>query len=884
MQDNPRRVINGYIVERLPDGTLKTIGPANAQQQPVTIGTPDPRVEVGIQDTQADNARADRQLERQLANDAANRNLAERRVRLAEQSAAREADTGGGLTAAQKRVDAEFAKQYAEMQAAGGIADLRKQLGQLKEAQRMLDSSDTITGPMIGRLPEWMQQSINPDAVNVREQVEEVVQRNLRLILGAQFTEKEGERLISRAFNPRQQEGENSKRVARVIEQMATAIDARESATKYYEANGTLAGWSAPTGPTEANRPTAWQKNRIVAGDPVHAAMQGDTKQSIPIPAGYQQAYSAGLREILARNGGRIDPDAYVRLRADLDTQYADYFERNGITLNPAQSAADHREWVAEVNASLDRGGAEIKEQIPGIEKELSAIDDLRNSAVNNPVGAFLTNSADMTTMGAGTAMFGDQMAAVQADNPISSTLGQIGGAVAGTGLVGGGFRLGAKAVAPNAFKRASQALQGSRAGRVGANLAEDVAYSAGYGQVTEGDAATGAALGGAGSLLGQGVGKVLGKAIGGGRPVEAAQTLNARGVPTTVGQNLGGGFSKVEDAMMSLPVVGDKVAARRMEGMTAFNRAAFDEAGAPVGMNPNAIAEQGIEDLQGRIVPQAYGDALNGRQFVADEQFEQAIRGRLGEAGALPPSVSNDTIYAMQRPLNEQISEEGVMTGQGFQRAYQDLQGRQSAFRRNTTNPNMGDAANVLGGVTDDLTGMVQRQAPDALPAFRNANQTYGRSQVLQNAVDKAKNTEGIFTPAQLNMASSQSGRRYGRTQGTTQRPFYELGRAGQEVLPSSLPDSGTPYRQILTQSGIGLGGAGGLGYLAGGTEGAGTAAGTTASAAALLTALGTRRGQQVVNSALFARPEQLRRAAEILRENNRLAGKAALPFAIAQ
>jgi len=61
--------------------------------------------------------------------------------------------------------------------------------------------------------------------------------------LGPQFTEKEGERLIARAYNPRLSEKENVKRVRRLIDQIKSAAKAKGDAADYFEKNGTLAGY-----------------------------------------------------------------------------------------------------------------------------------------------------------------------------------------------------------------------------------------------------------------------------------------------------------------------------------------------------------------------------------------------------------------------------------------------------------------------------------------------------------------------------------------------------------------------------------------------------------------------------------------------------------------
>jgi len=159
-------------------------------------------------------------------------------------SAAAAARNGGvNLTPAQKSVDEAFGKDYAEFVAGGGSADSRKQLSQIEEVGTALASGDNLTGPVLGLVPDFITAFTNPESVDVRERFQEVVQRNLRLVLGAQFTEKEGERLISRAYNPRLSEELNGQRVTRLLTQMGQAAAAKSRAAAYFEENGTLQGY-----------------------------------------------------------------------------------------------------------------------------------------------------------------------------------------------------------------------------------------------------------------------------------------------------------------------------------------------------------------------------------------------------------------------------------------------------------------------------------------------------------------------------------------------------------------------------------------------------------------------------------------------------------------
>lgn len=148
-----------------------------------------------------------------------------------------------GLSKGQEALDKDFAKEYTDFVASGGIADVQKSVGQLKEAAKQLKADPTLTGSIRGLLPDSIRASTNPQAVATREAVEEITQRNLRLILGAQFTQKEGDRLIARSFNPLLSTAENAKRVERLGNQIVKSAQAKADAAAYFEKNGTLSGW-----------------------------------------------------------------------------------------------------------------------------------------------------------------------------------------------------------------------------------------------------------------------------------------------------------------------------------------------------------------------------------------------------------------------------------------------------------------------------------------------------------------------------------------------------------------------------------------------------------------------------------------------------------------
>lgn len=153
------------------------------------------------------------------------------------------------LTPGEKRVDQTFAKSYEDFVLSGGAADFDKNLEQLRGVQKELTrpGGANLTGPVLGRMPDAVTSFTNPGAVDARQRVEEVVQRNLRIILGAQFTQKEGENLIARAYNPALDEATNAKRLARLISSMENMKKAKMKAMDYFERHGTMKGFRGTT-------------------------------------------------------------------------------------------------------------------------------------------------------------------------------------------------------------------------------------------------------------------------------------------------------------------------------------------------------------------------------------------------------------------------------------------------------------------------------------------------------------------------------------------------------------------------------------------------------------------------------------------------------------
>ncbi len=491
----------------------------------------------------------------------------------------------------------------------------------------------------------------------------------------------------------------------------------------------------------------------------------------------------------------------------------------------------------------------------------------LRERVSGSDVGAGAAHMSNALTAGIPAYLAGeegeralDAMAAAHPDSALTGTvIGGVGGAMGAEAALAARAPLALVRYAP----RIADALYGATSGFTGAEDGQRL-----------GGALTGAVLapiaGKTGELAMRGVG-----AAARGVTDPAVNYLRDARVPLTVGQTLGGAAKKIEDALTSIPGVGNMVEARRTAGLEGFNRAAFDVGAETTGGQVQDIGTAGLRQLE-QLKTDAYSRALdpvmidaNTPQFLADlaaaKRSAQLIPNVNGAQDAALAGLRS-RIDGAVNPATDTIS------GRDFQEAYRGLArtGRERAA---------GDYGHEIGQAMrqgqDALVGALEEQNPGAYAAFTDANAANRRLNILADAVGRARNADNdIFTPAQLEAADFASANKLtGKVAAASgDRPFAELASAGQEVLPSRLPDSGTWTRALV---GAGLTGAfGGVGAAAGGAEGAGAGTGLGLAANAALMLGGTRAGQRLMTELLLNRPDVLRAAGEGLKRRAQLGG----------
>lgn len=367
---------------------------------------------------------------------------------------------------------------------------------------------------------------------------------------------------------------------------------------------------------------------------------------------------------------------------------------------------------------------------------------------------------------------------------------------------------------------------------------------------------------------LGAGTGAVvtpLASALG--RAVEgfgsaAQRKLADAGVTMTPGQILGGGFARTEDKLTSIPVLGDMIKNAQQRSVQSFNRATYDEVLAPLGQKYSGpVGSEGVEAVQ-KTIGTAYDDALSKMTFRAtDPMFQQDITNLAQMANGLPPAQKQTFMNVLQTQVFGKLGPQGMMDGQTLKGAQAEL----SRIARGYT----GDASfdnRQLGAAIGEIKNAIDSSLPrynaaDAVSGLAKANAAWANFVRLRGAAAStgAMNNGGVFTAAQLNSAVRAADKSAGKgATATGNALMQDFATAGQNVLGSKYPDSGTAGRSIV---GLLAGAAAGHAFLP--AEAMVPAAVGMGAAALPYSAL----GQRLTQGLLMSRPAGSKALAEAVR-----------------
>jgi hypothetical protein len=369
---------------------------------------------------------------------------------------------------------------------------------------------------------------------------------------------------------------------------------------------------------------------------------------------------------------------------------------------------------------------------------------------------------------------------------PIQTGLGQIGAYVAPTmagqkGLTAAHQALG---LAPGAgLKAAEGAILGG-----GINLLTTPTEE---GRATSG--ALGTVIGAASPIAGSVIGKTLSPVL---RP--EVEKLTKEGVSLTPGQILGGFLRKQEEKATSLPVIGEVIQKAREKGIEQFNKAAYKRALDPIeGTVPEVVGRQGIDAVKTQI-SKAYDDLLPKLTFVPDNGLAQNLETLDKTVRGLPKKDAEYVKDTVTSIIKDRMPENGLIDGATFKIIESDVSKLAKKYAGSSgTEGLMGDAyAQSLKAIRENLA----RSNPEYANELKRVNTAFANYSIIREAGSKA-NTAEKFTPAQLAAAVRKSDESAGKGKYATGKALMQdLTDAGQLILPSTIPDSGTAGRSAVT------------------------------------------------------------------------------------
>jgi hypothetical protein len=149
------------------------------------------------------------------------------------------------LSVVEKGIDQEFSKIAVDY-TTKGQAQIEANLENLIEKINILKEGEiNVSGPGMGLLPDSAKGIFFPKAASYIGDIRDIVFQSLREKLGAQFTEREGDRLVAAAFNSYLDEDLNIARLERLYTTIVEAAKAKEEAILYFNENRTLKGYKS---------------------------------------------------------------------------------------------------------------------------------------------------------------------------------------------------------------------------------------------------------------------------------------------------------------------------------------------------------------------------------------------------------------------------------------------------------------------------------------------------------------------------------------------------------------------------------------------------------------------------------------------------------------
>lgn len=686
------------------------------------------------------------------------------------------------LTPGQQTADQKFAADYVAW-INGDYQNVMNELAQLESSLRIVQSGQQLSGFVVGRLHPFVQQMLYGDdpqlvAANVRE----VAVKTLRQILGAQFTDNEGERIQRMSYDPTLDEASNAQKILQTIAELRGRTLAKQASAEYFGQNGTLAGFNG----IPYQRSGAWDENDVRQAERSYEAMFGAPEQETVWERAAREEPTSGLE------GGASE--TYVSAIARQRAAALQEAWRNGATAEEIQRLIESFGYTPIDPAILQAAEEERAKGERGrpvrflpYESERPLASQIKGAMADNPIVgpamAFVANTAPTSAMDEFAGMLGGdpeqtrfELDYLRSRYPDASFLGDIAGTT-GYSLLGANA-LTRAGLSPLTANLTSEVVQGGARGGFGARENERLA----------------------GTLLGTGEGLVYGAA-----PMAVSRVFNPRtpasvtqmreaGVPLSFGQTLGYPNAEATLARVS-PIGGDIAIAAQRRAFDEFPRLQLNRGLGEIGEQlPTGLTPTAQMGEAQRLFEEAYDAAKSNIQVQLDADLlndATSFRQRLTGRSALGSSEFNpENTRRLSALLDDELLRRlgNNPSGQTY-KELDTLLDRERAAARARGDRELADG---VGDLQDMLRANAERHsAPEDLARLDVVDRGYSQQILAEEAARRTATGPGEFSPqellrsAQMGDASAR-GRRFARGEA----PGQDFAMTGVEALGPKAPN----------------------------------------------------------------------------------------------
>ena len=298
------------------------------------------------------------------------------------------------------------------------------------------------------------------------------------------------------------------------------------------------------------------------------------------------------------------------------------------------------------------------------------------------------------------------------------------------------------------------------------------------------------------------------GKLTGAG-PEQAA--LKQAGVLMTPGQMVGGAFKTLEDAATSIPLLGSFIQSGRARSVESFNKAVGNQALEPIGERLSRGTKAGHETIAQveEKLGNAYDNILPSLRFIPDAQYARDMATILSRDVAVLPA---EQARQFEKFIQTRIGPPAVMDGQMLKQVQSELTNFSKKYS-SSSDAAQRDLADAVDKVNKAIRSNLERSNPGSAEFLQRINSGWAMYARMRSAAARRATSEGVFTPNDLLQSIKGGDKSVGKGSFAKGDALMQtFAEAGQKVLPSKLPTSGTTERGITM--GL-LGGASHYGYL---------------------------------------------------------------------